>query len=269
MPNPKNKNIKFWIASSPCILCGSMHRPVVAVGAVEGLRHGEQQQQDTGDHRDDRPWVAEVVVLEAGDPGAPLVVVVPVHLVREPREVAVVDVEHHLLAQPVEEVGHLGVAAQPVLDDAAVVEVLDVVGGVDEVVHEDGVGGDVVAARGGDVHVALLERDQVEEEGLGAVVDEDARDLEHAVVEPDVPEAVRVPPPAPDAGLPELRHAVDELLPPLVRHAPEPRPLLEPQPRGGRRGGLQPRAEEAAPEHVEAMEHRAGQRVELERRRRR
>ncbi|PUZ47911.1 hypothetical protein GQ55_7G203900 [Panicum hallii var. hallii] len=243
----------------------SMGRPVVAVGAVEGLHGGEQEQEHSSDDGDDRPRVAKVVVLQAGHPRAPLVLVVPVHLVRQPGEVAVVDVEHHLVAEAVEEVGHLSVAAEPVLDDAAVVQVLDVLRRVDEVVHEDGVGGDVVAARGGDVHVALLERDQVQEQRLGAVVDEDPRDLEHAAVELDVPEPVCVAPPAPNAGLPELRHAVHELLPPLVGHAAQAGPLLEPQPRGGRRHGLQAGAQEAAPEHVEAVEHGVGQRVERRR----
>ena len=83
----------------------SMGRPVVAVGAVEGLHGGEQEQEHGGDDGDDRPRVAEVVVLEAGHPRAPLVLVVPVHLVRQPGEVAVVDVEHHLVAEAVEEVG--------------------------------------------------------------------------------------------------------------------------------------------------------------------
>uniref|UniRef100_A0A804RKA6 Uncharacterized protein n=1 Tax=Zea mays TaxID=4577 RepID=A0A804RKA6_MAIZE len=240
---------------------------VVAVGAVEGLRHGEQQQEDSSDDGDDRPWVAEVGMLQAGHPRAPLVVVVPVDLVRQAGEVAVVDVEHDLLAEAVEEIGHLCVAAEPVLYDAAVVQVLDVLRRVDEVVHEDGVGGDVVAARGGDVHVALLEGDEVEEEQLGAVVDEDPRDVEHALVELDVPEAVRVVAPAPDARLPELRHAVHELLPPLVSHAPRHGPLPGPQPhrRRRRRRGLHAGAQEAPAEHVEAVEHRAPQRVERRR----
>ncbi|OAY67141.1 hypothetical protein ACMD2_15839 [Ananas comosus] len=214
-----------------------LQRLVVAVDAVEGLREGEEQEEDGGDEGDDGPGVAEVVVLQGGGPGAPLVVVVAVDLLGEAREVAVVDVEHHLLAEAVEEVGDLALVAQPVLDDAAVVEVAHVVLGVDEVVHEDHVGGDVV----GGVHVALLEGDQVEEEGLGAVVDQDARDAEHAVLEGDVPEPVRLAPAAPDAGLAELRHAVDQLLPAPVGDAAR-----------ARRGRLRPRAEEALPEHVQA-----------------
>jgi hypothetical protein len=41
------------------------------------------------------------------------------------------------------DIGHLGVAAELVLDDPSVMQVLDIVDGVDEVVHDDGVGGDL------------------------------------------------------------------------------------------------------------------------------
>ncbi|MQM15320.1 hypothetical protein Taro_048262 [Colocasia esculenta] len=215
---------------------------VVGVHAVEGLDEGEQQQHHGGDEGDDGPRVAEVVVLEAGAPGVPPLVVVPVHLPRQRREIAVVYVEHHLLAQAVEQVRHLLVVAQPVLDDPTVVQVAHVVAGVDEVVHEDDVGGDVV----GGVHVALLEGDQ----RLGAVVDQQPRHPQYPVAERDVPEPVRLPPPELYACLPQLRHTVHQLLPAFVGHAagvrPPPSPHLWRRPR--------PRAQQAPPEHVEAVE---------------
>lgn len=141
----------------------------------------------------------------------PIVAAIVYHLRRHGGKITDVDVKDHLLAKPIEEVSDLGVAPKPVLDNLAFVEVPYIIWGVDQVVHEDYVGGDFVAA----FEVTLLESYQVEEERPCPIMDHKLGDLEAPALELDVPELVCLPLVELDPSFSELCHAVDELLLPL------------------------------------------------------
>ncbi|ONK76758.1 uncharacterized protein A4U43_C03F31830 [Asparagus officinalis] len=97
----------------PALACSSRTRPVISVHAVKSLRESKQQQDDGSDQGYNSPGIPEVVVLQACSPRVPPVVVVPVHLLGQAREVAVVHVEHHLLTHPVEELRDLPSSSLP------------------------------------------------------------------------------------------------------------------------------------------------------------
>ena len=116
----------------------------------------------------------------------PRVAIVHVNVVEELGQVAELDVERHVLAEVVDEARHLAVAAEEVLDDVAVAEVLDVVVRVDEAVEERRVAGEVLRA----LRAALLVGHAVLKERRGELVDRDKRHLEHSPVEPHHEEAL-------------------------------------------------------------------------------
>jgi hypothetical protein len=123
--------------------------------------------------------------------------------------------EHDVLGDAVEQLGHRLVAADGVLDDAAGAEQRHVLGRVDDAVHEEDVGRDVVAC----ADVQPLERHHVEEHVLGGVVHGHRRHAQHAAAEPHVVEAVRAGLPEPDPGLVQLHRRPDDVRR-LRRHVP-------------------------------------------------
>lgn len=98
---------------------------------------------------------------------------------------ATVGVEGDVLGQGVEQLRHGFVAPQRVLYDPARVEQAHVPRAVDDVDHEEDVGGEVVPGP----NMEALEGDEVEVEGLEGVVHHDEGELEDPSFEGDVPEA--------------------------------------------------------------------------------
>lgn len=187
-------------------------------------------------------------MLEASPPSIPPVIVVPIHLLRQPRQRAVVDVENHLLTEAVEHLRNLCIAPQPVLYNPAVMQVAHISRRVNQIVHEDHVRGYVVGA----VQMALLERDQVQEQRFRSIVDQQTRYFQYPIFEFYIPEPICIPPLELDPCVLQICHAVDQLLPPLVHHAAGVGPPLHPHPR--RRLWPGPNREQAAAEDFEAVQ---------------
>ncbi|MQL91400.1 hypothetical protein Taro_024017 [Colocasia esculenta] len=187
---------------------GVFQRQVPLEDGEDGLGHGEREQEYGGGEGECRPGIAEVGVDEVGPPLVHLLAAVLVHLAVDVVEPAV-RVQRHVLGQGVEQPRHLLVAADGVVEDGLGVEEADVGGGVDDVVHEEDVGGDLVAGAG----VEALEGHEVEEGALGEVVHHHHREAEHPVLEVDVPEAVAFAELELDARLVQLRRRSDD-----VRH---------------------------------------------------
>lgn len=187
-------------------------------------------------------------MLETSPPSIPPVIVVPIHLLRQPRQRAVVDVENHLLTEAVEHLRDLGIAPQPVLYNPAVMQVAHITGRVNQIVHEDHVRRYVVGA----VQMALLERDEVEEQRLRSIMNQQTRYFQHPILEFYIPKPICFPSLELDPCVLQIRHAVDQLLPPLVRHAAGVGPPLDPHPRRRLRPG--PNREQAAAEDFEAVQ---------------
>ncbi|RRT84978.1 hypothetical protein B296_00007372 [Ensete ventricosum] len=172
---------------------------VVGHDGVDGLQHGEDQEEDGGGEGECRPGAAEVGVDEVGPPHVDVLAAVVVDLAVDLVQAAL-RVEHHVLGEAVEELGHRLVAPYRVLDDPLGVQQADVLGGVDDVVHEEDVGGDLVARP----EVQPLEGHQVQEHVLRRVVHHDHRQAQHPVVEADVPQAVALALLEPDPRLVQL-----------------------------------------------------------------
>lgn len=128
-------------------------------------------------------------------------VAVLVDVPEDARKMALVVVDRHLLAEFVEEKGDLFAVAQAADDDSTFLEQRDVRSGVDDAIHERRVGRDMRA----DLVVALLERDEVPEECVGAVIDLKLGDLHLLILKADVQETRRLLlPPEVDSRFPEL-----------------------------------------------------------------
>jgi hypothetical protein len=173
---------------------------------VDGLHDGHDEEEDGGGEGEERPGAPEVGVDEVGAPHVPRLPAVGVHLPVHGVELAV-RLEHHVLGDAVEQLRYRLVAADCVLDDSPGAQQRHVLGGVDDVVHEEDVGRDVVA--GADVQP--LERHHVQEHVLGGVVHGHRRHAQHAVPEADVVEALRVALLEPDPGLVQLHRRPDDV----------------------------------------------------------
>jgi hypothetical protein len=187
---------------------------VVRQHRVDGLHDGEHEEEDGRDEGDDGPGVARVVLDEAGAPLVPALLPVGVDLAVHGAERASL-VQHGLVREPVEHLGHGLVVAEPVPDYAPGREQLRVGGRLDDVVHEEDVGGDLV---GVGVGVQALEGHEAKELVLGGLVHGELRDAEHAAVEVDVVQAAREAPREPDPRLLQLRRRRNELVPPPLAH---------------------------------------------------
>jgi hypothetical protein len=178
---------------------------------VDSLHDGHDEEEESSEEGEEGPGAPEVGVDEVGAPHVPRLPVVGVHLVVHGVERAL-RLDHHVLGDAVEQLRHRLVTSDGVLDDPPGAEQRDVLGGVDDVVHEEDVRRDVVA--GADVQ--SLERHHVEQHVLGGVVDGHRRHAQHAVPEPDVVEAVRGALLEPDSGLVELHRRPDDVRLPHV-----------------------------------------------------
>lgn len=150
----------------------------VSQDTVNRLNNGEGEEEDGGGDGENGPGIGEVGVHEIGPPLVPGLLAVSADLLVNLVEGAV-RVEGDVLGEGVEELGDGLVAAEGVLNDAAGVEQADVAGAVDDVVHEEYVGGDLVPGP----HVEALERDQVQVQRLQRVVHHDQRQLQHSALE--------------------------------------------------------------------------------------
>ncbi|CAA6668126.1 unnamed protein product [Spirodela intermedia] len=144
----------------------------------DGLCDGEDEEEDGGGEGEEGPWAAEVGLHQVGPPDVPSPLAVGADLIVHLVE-ASVGIERHVLGEAVEQLRDRLVAADGVLDDPAVLQQLDVPGGVDDPVHEKDVGGDLVA--GADVEA--LHSHEVTEHGLHQVVHHHLRQDEHAAPE--------------------------------------------------------------------------------------
>lgn len=94
-----------------------VHGLVVPINGVEGLRHRERQQENSGDKRENCPGVPKVRMNQVRSPLVPtlpaILVHLPVHLVQ-----ATIRIKRHILGQMVEELRHRLVAPHGVLNDA-------------------------------------------------------------------------------------------------------------------------------------------------------
>lgn len=142
---------------------------------------------------------------QIGPPHVPPLLAVGIHPLLHGLEAAI-RVEGDVLRERVEEIRHRLVASQRVVYDPFGMEQADVLGGVDYVVHEENVGGDLAA--GADVEA--LEGHEVEVGVLGGVVDDDGGEAEDAVVEADVEEAGGAALAEADAGFVELDGGADD-----------------------------------------------------------
>lgn len=98
---------------------------------------------------------------------------------------ATIGVEGDVLGQGVEQLRHRLVAPQSILYYPTRVEQAHVPRAVNDVVHEEDVGGEVVPGS----HVEALEGNEVEVEGLEGIVHHDEGELEDPAFEGDVSEA--------------------------------------------------------------------------------
>ena len=172
---------------------------------VDGLQHRENQQHNGGDKREKAPRAAEVSVLQVGPPPVPappeVIFNLPIHVAKD-----ALRGDDHVLGEAVEQLGGGLIAPERVLDDILGLQQADVLGGVDDAVHEHDVGSDLVA--GADIEA--LEGHEVEKHVLRAVVDCKLRQAEDTVLELDVKEAVGFALPEADAGLAQLRRRPDD-----------------------------------------------------------
>lgn len=113
---------------------------------------------------------------------------------------AALRVQHHILGQAVEQLGHGLVAPDGILNDPLGVKQADILGRVDDVVHEEDIRGDLVAG----AEMEPLKGHKVEEHELGGVVDDDDGEAKDAVAELDVAEASCLALLEPDASLVQL-----------------------------------------------------------------
>ena len=137
---------------------------------------------------------------------------VAVHICRQLVEITVIDIENHLFTEAVKEVSDLIVAAKPVLNYSTIMEVPYILWRVDQVVHEDKLGCYVIAA----IQMTLLKRNQIEEERLGTIMDQEPGNFKNPILEFYVPKPIRLPFLELDPSLPELRNAMNQLLPPFI-----------------------------------------------------
>ena len=128
-------------------------------------------------------------MLQARSPCIPPVIVVLVYLLRQRGKKTVIDIKHHLLAKPVEEICNLCITAKPVLDYSTVMEMADILRRVNQVVHEDHVRSNIIAA----INMTLLQRNEVEEQRLCPIMDQQPRNTQNPILEFDVPESISLP----------------------------------------------------------------------------
>lgn len=98
------------------------------------------------------------------------------------------------------------------LNNATVMKVPHILWGVNQVVHEDNIGCNVIAA----IKMTLLKGNQVEEQRLGTVVDQEPWYSQFAILKFDVPEAIGLSLLELDSSLFKLCDAMYQLLPPFV-----------------------------------------------------
>lgn len=94
------------------------------------------------------------------------------------------------------------------LNNATVMKVPHILWGVNQVVHEDNIGCNVIAA----IKMTLLKGNEIEEQRLSTVVDQEPRYLQFTILQFDVPErSVFL-----FLNLIQIRDTMYQLLPPFV-----------------------------------------------------
>ncbi|BAU00239.1 hypothetical protein VIGAN_10181500 [Vigna angularis var. angularis] len=86
---------------------------------------------------------------------------------------------------------------------------------VNQVVHEDNIGCDVIAA----IKMTLLKGNEIEEQRLGAIMDQEPRYSQNTILKFDIPEAISLPLLELDSSLFKLCHTVYQLLSPFISHS--------------------------------------------------
>ncbi|KAI8543937.1 hypothetical protein RHMOL_Rhmol08G0256400 [Rhododendron molle] len=169
---------------------------VIRVNGVYRLRYREGEKEHGSNDRENGPRVPKIGVDEVCTPHVPPLLAVLVNPLVHHIQVAV-RVERHVLGEGVEELGDGLVAPDGVLDDAPGVQEANVLGAVDDGVHEEDVGSHRVPCP----DVEPLERDEVQKHRLGGVVHHDEREPQHPAFEGDVLQAAALVSFEPDSRL--------------------------------------------------------------------